>query len=242
MYHYILSAQLYILSFLFSFYLSSLLITNKYANVDTSDTDKLEQEMITHCNNYMFQFKYLDELNEVDICFNNVVKKENTTTLEIPFLNNKIIMFYDTERGAFCYYTKGDVIYKYLNVACRKYVIEHNCRHLYLELDRLHSDTVTKDTDLTKDTNKDTTIKDTDKDTESNKMKSSNLFVNSLFVKKNEKTLLVKNVNKFISVGSIEEYEKSLLANNLNVKNISFSDYLLLNSKVQVSTGLLASS
>ena len=110
MYHYILSAQLYILSFLFSFYLSSLLITNKYANVDTSDTDKLEQEMITHCNNYMFQFKYLDELNEVDICFNNVVKKENTTTLEIPFLNNKIIMFYDTERGAFCYYTKGDVI------------------------------------------------------------------------------------------------------------------------------------
>ena len=238
MYHYILSAQLYILSFLFSFYLSSLLITNKYANVDTSDTDKLEQEMITHCNNYMFQFKYLDELNEVDICFNNVVKKENTTTLEIPFLNNKIIMFYDTERGAFCYYTKGDVIYKYLNVACRKYVIEHNCRHLYLELDRLHSDTVTKDTDLTKDTNKDTTIKDT----ESNKMKSSNLFVNSLFVKKNEKTLLVKNVNKFISVGSIEEYEKSLLANNLNVKNISFSDYLLLNSKVQVSTGLLASS
>jgi hypothetical protein len=62
------------------------------------------------------------------------------------------------------------------------------------------------------------------------------LFVNSLFVKKNEKTLLVKNVNKVISVGSIEEYEKSLLANNLNVKNISFSDYLLLNSRVQVST------
>ena len=218
MYHYILSAQLYILSFLFSFYLSSLLITNKYANVDTSDTDKLEQEMIMHCNNYMFQFKYLDELNEVDICFNNVVKKENTTTLEIPFLNNRIIMFYDTDRGAFCYYTKSDVIYKYLNVACRKYVIEHNCRHLYLELD-----TTTKDTMLTKDT-------------ESNKMKSSNLFVNSLFVKKNEKTLLVKNVNKFISVGSIEEYEKALLANNLNVKNISFSDYLLLNSKDRVST------
>jgi hypothetical protein len=136
-------------------------------------------------------------------------------------------MFYDPDRGAFCYYAKSDVIYKYLNVACRKYVIEHNCRHLYLESD--NKDTLLKDTALLKDT-------EITKGTDSNKLKSSNLFVNSLFVKKNEKPLLVKNVNKFISVGSIEEYEKSLLANNLNVKNISFSDYLLLNLKDRVLT------
>ena len=40
-------------------------------------------------------------------------------------------MFYDNDKEAFCYYTKGDVIYKYLNVACRKYVIEYKCKHLY---------------------------------------------------------------------------------------------------------------
>jgi len=200
MYQYFLSAQLYIISILFSFYLSSILLKNKYINQDTSEFDRLEEEMITHCNNYMFQFKYINELAELDICFNNVVKKENITTLEIPFLNNKIIMFYDTEKCAFCYYTRGDVIYKYLNVACRKYAIDHNCRHLYLE------------SDISQETKQ-----------------PNNTFSNNLFVKKQERILLVKNTNKFILVGSLEEYEKTLLVNNLNVKNVSFSEYIKMN-------------
>jgi hypothetical protein len=220
MYHYFLNFQLYLLSILFSFYLSSILIKNKYINDDTSEMDKLEEEMINHCNNYMFQFKYIDELNELDICCNNVVNKDNITTLEIPFLNNKIIMYYDTDKNAFCYYTKGDVIYKYLNVACRKYVIEHNCRHLYLDIptnnDATNNDTVNND----------------EVDSSSNLINTpllkSKLFVNTLFVKKNEKQLYTKNINKFILLGSIEEYEKKLLNNKINVKNVSFSDYLLM--------------
>jgi hypothetical protein len=213
MYHYVLSFQLYILSFLFSFYLSSLLITNKYANQDTTEPDKLEQEMIEHCNNYMFQFKYLEELETLDICYNNVVNKENTTTLEIPFLNNKVVMFYDTERSTVCYYTKGEVIYKYLNVACRKYVIENNCRHLYLDMES----------------------KEVNVEHVAPIKPINNLFVNSLFVKKPQKTLLVKNVNKFISVGSLEEYEKSLLS-KIGVKNVSFSDYLILQKTLQTAS------
>jgi hypothetical protein len=215
MYHYVLSFQLYVLSFLFSFYLSSLLITNKYAKQDTTEPDKLEQEMIEHCNNYMFQFKYLDELEALDICYNNGVNKENTTTLEIPFLNNKVVMFYDTERSAFCYYTKGEVIYKYLNVACRKYVIEHNCRHLYLDVESKESNVEPINVAPIKPIN--------------------NLFVNSFFVKKSEKTLLVKNINKFISVGSLEDYEKTLLS-KVNVKNVSFSDYLILQKTLQTAS------
>jgi hypothetical protein len=40
-------------------------------------------------------------------------------------------MYYDEDKNAFCYYTTGDILYKYLNVVCRKYVIEHNCSSLY---------------------------------------------------------------------------------------------------------------
>ena len=226
MYHYFLSAQLYIISFLFSFYLSSILIKNKYTNQDTSEDDRLEQEMIEHCKNYMFQYKYMDELEELDICFNSVVNKDNITTLEIPFLNNKIVMFYDTERKAFCYYTKSDVIYKYLNVACRKYVIEHNCRALYK--DQSYDNTLNDNTLNDNNTN--------DNTNDNNQLSLpilknvKKLFATSLFVKKTEKPLLVKNVNKFILVGSLEDYEKTLLSNNLNVKNISFSEYLSLQS------------
>jgi hypothetical protein len=80
----------------------------------------------------MFTHMYLDELEELDIVDSSMcLNKNNVVTLEIPFLNNTIIMFYDADKEAFCYYTKGDVIYKYLNVACRKYVIEYKCKHLY---------------------------------------------------------------------------------------------------------------
>jgi len=192
---------------------------------DVLEQDTLEQEMIAHCNNYMFQFKYMDELKELDICFNNVVNKENITTLEIPFLNNKIIMFYDSENGAFCYYTKGDTIYKYLNVACRKYVIEHNCRHLYLDM---NNDVVNSESSNNEEKNESIVTNLIKNSPFVNSPFVINNVVNNIFVKKNEKKLLVKNVNKFILVGSLDDYEKTLLNNKVNVKNISFSDYRLL--------------
>jgi hypothetical protein len=180
MYHYFLNAQLYIIALLFSFYLSSILIKNKYANYDTSVDDDLEKRMIESSKIFLFEFNYLDELN--DLSENNtIVDKSNITTLEIPFLNNKIVMYYDIDKEAFCYYTKGDVIYKYLIVACRKYVIEHNCKQLYLSLE---SSKISKE--------------------------ESTLTTNT-FVKKTEKSELKKNINKFILVGSLDDYEKSII-------------------------------
>lgn len=61
------------------------------------------------------------------------VSKENVVKVDV--INNTVIMYYDPEREAFCYYTKGDVIYKYLNVVCRKYVIDFNCPSLYNDED-----------------------------------------------------------------------------------------------------------
>jgi len=233
MYHYFLNAQLYIISLLFSFYLSSVLIKNKYINNDTTEDDLLEKKMIENSKIYLFQFNYLDELENLDNSYTEI-NKNNITTLEIPFLNNKIIMFYDTDKKAFCYYTKGDVIYKYLNVACRKYVIEHNCKYLYLsddnsESDIEHKDTEPKDTEPKDTEPKNTEPKDTEhKNTEVNKG-IKNMFLNNCFIKKVEKKLLTKKTNKFISCGSLEDYEKTLITNT-NPKNISIQEYLSMNS------------
>jgi hypothetical protein len=77
------------------------------------------------------EYEYVEELE--DLINSNVeespVSKENVVTVDI--INNKVIMYYDPEREAFCYYTKGDIIHKYLNAVCRKYVIEFNCPSLY---------------------------------------------------------------------------------------------------------------
>ena len=201
MYHYFLNLQLYILSLLFGFYLSSMLVKNKYVNENTIEDDLLEKKMIEQANNYLFQYKYLEELDNLNTDnSSNIISKHTITTLDIPFLNNKIIMFYDPEKEAFCYYTKSDLIYKYLNVACRKYIIENNCKHLY------------EKNDLTIDT-----------------QNTQNTVYSNLFVKKIERPQLNKKTNKFILCGTLDDYEKSLIQENMP-KQINIKEYLAMNA------------
>jgi len=127
---YILSLLLHLLSIVGGFYLAAIVLPN-YNKLNMDEEELLEKEMIEYCKRHMFTHMYLDELEVLDIDSSMCLNKNDVITLDIPFLNNTIIMFYDSDKEAFCYYTKGDVIYKYLNVACRKYVIEYNCKHLY---------------------------------------------------------------------------------------------------------------
>ncbi len=46
-----------------------------------------------------------------------------------------VIMSYDAEREMFCYYCdKRSVQFKYLEPLARKYVIEHGCKRLYIDI------------------------------------------------------------------------------------------------------------
>ena len=181
MYHYIDYFLLYVFGISVGLYITALVLPNK--KYDMSEEIELEKEMIEHSKKYMFEQLYIDELNQLEDCSSSTIDKNNVTTLDIPFLNNKIIMYYDND--AFYYYTKGDVIYKYLNVACRKYVIEYNCKNLYAD------DTIS------------TLVENSNADSNAD---------NNLFIKKVEKSLLYKKCNKFILRGSLEDYEKTLLA------------------------------
>lgn len=175
---YILALFLHLLSIVGGFYMATLLLPD-YNKLNMEQEEILEQEMIEFCKREMFTDMYIDELELMDSS-DCVINKKNIITLDIPFLNNTIIMFYDSDKEAFCYYTKGDVIYKYLNVACRKYVIEYKCKHLYLS----GESRIVKSMD---------TIKE-----------------NSMFIKKVERQLLHKDTNKFILCGSLDDYYKSL--------------------------------
>jgi hypothetical protein len=181
---YILALLLHLLSIVGGFYMATLLLPD-YNKLNMEQEEILEQEMIEFCKREMFTNMYLDELELLDSS-DCIVNKKDVITLEIPFLNNTIIMFYDADKEAFCYYTKGDVIYKYLNVACRKYVIQYNCKHLYAD----------GESQVVKSVNP---IKE-----------------NSMFIKKVERQLLHKNTNKFILCGSLDDYYKSLIVNEDN--------------------------
>ena len=139
---------------------------------DDIDEDKLAEKRAEEQN---FEYKYLDEYEKLEEKDVNI-DTSTITTLEIPFLKTTIIMFYEDE--TFKYYSNTDVIYKYLNVACRKFVVENDAKKLYKDgiTEEVKTESVKSDSDL--------------------------------FIVKPETTVLEKKCNRFIRVGSIYDYNE----------------------------------
>jgi hypothetical protein len=140
--HYIALYTLYSMSIFMSFVFTGFLIkplTLRQLEEDEEE-DKKAMKRLEEEN---FEYKYLDEyeqLEEIEITIDKLTElKDKEITLEIPFLKATIIMFYEDD--TFKYYCNTDVMYKYLNVACRKYVIEYNVKKLYI--DGQHEETTT---------------------------------------------------------------------------------------------------
>ena len=81
-----------------------------------------------------FEYKYFKEYDEL----------ADDPDAPVPALNNHVrdttpqgdvIMTYDADRAMFCYYCdKRSVQFKYLESVARKYVVEHGCKRLYIDI------------------------------------------------------------------------------------------------------------
>jgi len=184
--------MLYSVSIFFGLYISTLMLP-KHILYNCEEDDLLEKEMIENCKLFLIETMYLDEIEDFNDS-SGIIDKNNTITFE--YLNNKIIMFYDPEKEMFCYYSKSDTIYKYLNVACRKYILEYKCKQLY------HN-------------------QDTSKIIKKESVTSHNLFVNKV-----EPSLLEKRINKFLYCGNLEDYEKINQTNDCDYKDIDILQFI----------------
>jgi len=125
---YIAAVMLYSFSIVFSFLCAGIFVTPLTFQQIQEDIEE-DKLAVKRAEEQNFENKYLDEyeqLEEKDV--DVTLLKE--TTLEIPFLKTTIIMFYE---DGFKYYSNTDPIYKYLNVACRKFVVENDAKKLYQE-------------------------------------------------------------------------------------------------------------
>ena len=131
---YIASYTLYSMSIFMSFIFTGFLIKPLTLR-ELEEDEEEDKKAMKRLEEENFEYKYLDEyeqLEEVEITeliLDELKNKE--ITLEIPFLKAKIIMFYEDD--TFKYYCNTDVIYKYLNVACRKFVIDYDVKKLYVD-------------------------------------------------------------------------------------------------------------
>ena len=236
LFYFLCNILIYSTSFALSFLFSGF-FRNDLTVQEIEEEEEEERKMIQHLDELNFEYKYLDEYEELKKIHENkmqytintetnvesnvetntesnatqdkqtldekaLIEVENDldkdkfknlkeTTLEIPFLKVKIIMYY--ENDTFYYYCNTDVVYKYLNVVCRKFVIENDVPELYVEK------------------------------TESYEVKTEGVS-SALFVTKSDSVLLEKKMNKFIRVGSIYDYDLKHIKKN--IKEINVMDFL----------------
>jgi hypothetical protein len=75
--------------------------------------------------------EHMSNLSEEELL--NLKNNEVSLCLE-PLLNQTFRMFYDHEKKAFCYYSNRESIYKYLDIVARYYILQYNCKQIYVDL------------------------------------------------------------------------------------------------------------
>jgi hypothetical protein len=129
LFQYAATCILYTSSILFSFLFAGLFI-RPLSLKELEEDEEENKQFLKRLEEENFEYKYLNEyerLEEKEVDLSQL--KE--TMLEIPFLKATIIMFYEDE--TFKYYCNTDVIYKYLNVVCRKFIVENDAKKLYVD-------------------------------------------------------------------------------------------------------------
>jgi hypothetical protein len=106
--------------------------------VTIKQIDEKDDEFDEAYNEILLGFKFMEEVEEAP---ESSLNKEELEGLrdkklhyELPYLRHPVIMFYDQEKEAFCYYSNSTLIYKYLNVVARKYVLDYACKQVYREM------------------------------------------------------------------------------------------------------------
>lgn len=153
-----------------------------------------------------FLFEYIDEYNYLE---SYDISKNFLNILQYKFLITNtpygiIIMNYDFNNNSFDYYSKNSntIPFEYLDTVARSYVVNYNCKNIYIESKNLN------DNKPDKDIEKNTSIND-------NIEKKSHIFYSK--TSKTSKTKLNKFVsNKFKYKGTFSHFNNLITFHNYN--------------------------
>jgi len=96
--------------------------------------DKYKDKLQKISNEYIFTEHDLKEYSMEEL----ITKKKNNlkTSVIIEYTPvGNVLMFYNSKREVFEYYSDNSIPNRYLEAVCRKYVITYNCRPLYVNID-----------------------------------------------------------------------------------------------------------
>jgi hypothetical protein len=178
----------------------------------------------------------------------------NTVTETTP--RGDVLMYYSSKLGSFVYHSRTkEIPYKYLETVARRYVIEYNCKKLYIDIRKEYEKGVNKYKEIkAKEEKAAKDAKDgTVEDVKENKKKQ--IFANlktynrkgEVHNKQKDKIYILKeNANRYSYRGKIEEYSEAKVESCLdkkvldelgdkrseeekNVKDIDFASFKKMN-------------
>ena len=86
----------------------------------------------------IFEEKYKEEYKkaeDTELSKERLDQLKNSILMERTPLGN-VVMYYDSSRETFIYYSDSTIPYRYLEVVARKYVVTNRCKKLYIDMEK----------------------------------------------------------------------------------------------------------
>lgn len=86
----------------------------------------------------IFEEKYKEEYKKAEdfeVSQERLEQLKNSVLIETTPLGN-VVMYYDSSRETFIYYSDSTIPYRYLEVVARKYVVTNRCKKLYIDMEK----------------------------------------------------------------------------------------------------------
>lgn len=214
---------------------------------DGEDVEKKEEDI-------PYEMKWFDEFDDTDAEEEGKSEGEGEEELTEEFVNDlslntvtettprgDVLMYYSSKLGSFVYHSKTkEIPYKYLETVARKYVIEYNCKKLYIDIRKEYEKGLNKYNEIKEKEEK--AAKDA-KDgvvDETKENKKKQIFANfktynrkgEVHNKQKDKIYILKEqANRYSYRGKIEEYSEAKVEScvDKNGKDIDFASFKKMN-------------
>jgi hypothetical protein len=108
--------------------------------IDTKEeiNDTVEEKEEKVPKPIIFEEKYKEEYKkeeEIELSEERLEQLKNSILIENTPLGN-VVMYYDSSRETFIYYSDSTIPYRYLEVVARKYVVTNRCKKLYIDMEK----------------------------------------------------------------------------------------------------------
>jgi hypothetical protein len=163
----------------------------------------------------------------------------NTVTETTP--RGDVLMYYSSKLGSFVYHSRTkEIPYKYLETVARKYVIEYNCKKLYVDIRKEFEKGLNKYKEIKEKEEKAAKDAKDGKVEELKENKKKQIFANlktynrkgEVHNKQKDKIYILKEqANRYSYRGKIEEYSETKVESCLdkNGKDIDFASFKKMN-------------